>query len=163
MRTAGSRPWTWAARRALAAAAVLLFNGCHTPPRLPPIDTAQPGWRIEQGQALWRPGRKQTELAGEILLATGPDGRALLQFSKTPFPVATARQEGNAWSIAFGAGARAYGGHGEPVPRFVWFQVFRWRAGTPPYGGWERDSKSPDHLRLDRPATGERLELWLQP
>ena len=68
----------------------VLATGCRTAPPLPPADFSAPGWRVQQGQAVWKPSSSRPELAGDLLLATNANGNFFIQFSKIPFPLVTA-------------------------------------------------------------------------
>src|SRR2546430_5175382 len=68
-------------RSLLVVAAALL--GCHTDSP-PPLNLAEVGWKVRKGEAVWRSGPGAPELAGELLVATHPDGRALVQFTRSP-------------------------------------------------------------------------------
>jgi len=92
------------------------------------VDLSAPGWRVQQGQALWRPTKTRSELAGELLLATNANGNFLVQFSKTPFTLATAQRIGDEWRIELGTGDYRRSGHGRPPAGFVWFQLPRFMA-----------------------------------
>src|SRR5262249_4825437 len=104
---------------------VLVGAGCRSMPPLPPSDFSAPGWRVQQGQAVWKPTKQKPELAGELLLATRPNGNFFIQFTKTPFTLATARQADDRWQIDFGAGDHSWRGRGAPPARFIWFQLPR--------------------------------------
>src|SRR5690349_12996809 len=80
-------------------ALLLLTPGCATIPRLPAADLKEPGWTVHEGQAVWKSKRGASEMAGEILVATRPDGTAFVQFTKTPFPFIIARATTNSWQI----------------------------------------------------------------
>ncbi len=145
-------------------AAVLLFlitllaAGCCTAPRLPPADLAGPGWRVQQGQAVWKPASHRPELAGDLLLATNANGNAFIQFSKIPFAVATAQISGGQWRIEFGAGKYARQGRGAPPDRFAWFQLPRALLGGRVGGHWKAGRPTAQSWRLENPRTGETLE-----
>src|SRR2546421_166697 len=65
---------------------ILLFlAGCALLPPLPQANLRDPGWTVREGQAVWKSKRGASDIAGEILVATQPDGRAFVQFTKTPF------------------------------------------------------------------------------
>jgi len=83
--------------------ALELCVSCRTAPPLPAADFSAPGWRVMQGQAVWKPARDRAELAGDLLLATNSDGDVYVQLTKTPFPLASAEVAGDRWQIAFGA------------------------------------------------------------
>jgi hypothetical protein len=59
---------------AAAAGALALASGCAAPP-LAPIDLAEPGWTVRVSAAVWHPPGNAPELAGELLVASHPDGR----------------------------------------------------------------------------------------
>lgn len=148
----------------LTLVALVILAGCRTPDPLPAADVSQPGWRVEHGQALWKPAARKREIAGDLLLATGPGRECLVQFAKTPFPLVTARQTKDAWQIEFGAGARRVGGLGEAPARWVWFDLARMRRGAAARGfGPLADAGNSAHCGLTNATTGERLEVWFTP
>src|SRR3989442_1149973 len=91
--------------------------GCRAVPLLPSVDLAAPGWTVREGQAVWRARREAPEIAGEILMAANPDGRALVQFTKTPFPFVIARTAMDAWQIEMPTQNKRYSGRGQPPAR----------------------------------------------
>ena len=134
------------------------MTGCRSGPSLPPADLTAPGWRVQNGQAVWRPGRTRPELAGDLVLATNLTGSLFVQFAKPPFPLALARVEDDRWQIQFGAGAYSRAGRGQPPPRFVWFQLARALVGATLGRGWRFQHPTPQAWRLENPRTGEWLE-----
>ena len=134
---------------------LLLGAGCQTNSRpLPPVNLAEPGWTLRQGQAVWRSRRDAPELAGEILAASNTDGRALIQFTKTPLPLVCAQltAEGG-WQVELIPQKNLSTGQGVPPARLAWLQLARALNGlsVPPSvefirsqnGGWRllnRDS-----------------------
>ena len=138
---------------ALGAALILAGAGCRTSHPFPQVDVSAPGWRVRQGQALWKPPGKRPELAGDILIATNQNGNFFVQFSKTPFPLVTAAITGADWQIEFGANTYSWHGRGKPPQRFLWF-------GLPA----ALSSNAPDgRLQLSAPRTGETLDVRLFP
>ena len=140
----------------------LLLAGCRTVPLLPPVNLAEPGWRIRQGQAFWRPAANRPELTGDLLVATHPDGRALVQFTKTPLPFIVAQATPDTWQIQFVPENKTYSGRGECPSRLIWLYLPKCLAGQAvknlsfsrlPEGKW----------RLANPLTGEILEGFLTP
>jgi hypothetical protein len=140
------------------ALVVLLCLSCRTLPPLPPADFAWPGWRLQQGQALWKPSRAAPELAGDLLLATNSDGSCVVQFSKTPFSLATAQVADDAWQIVFGDNRHSWRGQGLPPPRFAWFQLPHALAGLEPPRPWRFSRRADNSWRLENARTGEVLE-----
>jgi hypothetical protein len=97
-RTPGQAPLSTITSPTKGAGATLLTH----PPTQAPLFTATGlGWRVQEGQALWQPGRKYPELGGDIVMATHEDGRCLIQFSKTPMALVLAQTTGTNWLIQF--------------------------------------------------------------
>src|SRR4051794_40070814 len=109
--------------RHLIVAALLALAGCRTAPLLPPANLSEPGWRVQQGQAVWKARRTAPEIAGEVLLATGPHQRTLMQFTKTPFPIVVAQTLSNRWEIQFVPERRTFHGRGQPPKYFGWLHL----------------------------------------
>jgi hypothetical protein len=140
------------------ALGLMLGAGCRTAQPLPPADFSTPGWHIQQGQAVWKPSSDRPELAGDLLLATNANGNVFLQFSKTPFPLVTARISGSQWQIEFGADKFSRQGRGVPPDRFAWFQLPRALLGAGPGSHWKFTPPASSAWRLENPHTGETLE-----
>src|SRR4051812_42876755 len=96
---------------------LLLAGGCRSLPPLSPADLSAPGWRVQQGQAIWTPPHHRPELAGDLLFATHTNGNFFIQFSKTPFTLATAASEDGLWEIRFGGDQYTWRGRGRPPSR----------------------------------------------
>jgi hypothetical protein len=147
--------WVWMA--------LLAMSGCVTAPDKTLFAVSGSGWTVQQGQAIWRPGSRHPELAGEIVLAQNPDGRSSLQFTKTLLPVALAQTTGTNWLIQFPPQRLGFRGRGQPPQRFLWLHLAAALAGKtlpdnlhftrPPDGGW----------RLENRRTGEFVEGFLSP
>ena len=135
-----------------------LCAGCGTPVRLPPVDLNRPGWSTQQGQALWQPPRHRPEMAGDLLLATNVNGDFFIQFTKTPFTVATAEVSGGKWQIQFGAQEYHRSGRGAPPHVFVWFELPRALGGATPDAPWKWGRQPGGPWRLENPRSGEMLE-----
>jgi hypothetical protein len=130
--------------------------GCLTMRPLPKADLSQPGWAIRQGQAIWKPGSKSPEIAGELLLATRPDGSSFTQFTKTPFPFAIAQTTSNSWQVDFPPQNRHYAYPGKPPARIIWFQLVNAVTGKPLAKNWSwHDSGTNWELKS---SSGESLE-----
>jgi hypothetical protein len=107
---------------------------------------------------VWKPSRSRPELAGDLLLATNANGGYVVQFSKTPFTLATAQVESGAWQINFGDGKFSWSGHGSPPKRFAWFQLPPAMAAMKPARPWKFTPRSDGSWRLENSHTGEALE-----
>ena len=145
------------------AAFTLLGGGCMTSPDKTLFSTTGPGWTVRQGQAIWKPGLKYPELAGEIVLAQNPDGRSSLEFTKTLLPVALAQTTKTNWLIQFPSQPLGFTGHGRSPQRFVWLQLSaaldgknlpeNYQFTRSPEGGW----------RLENRRTGEFVAGFISP
>jgi hypothetical protein len=142
---------------AVLCLAVGVCVSCRTIPPSPPIDFASPGWRIQQGQAVWKPASGKSELVGELLLATRTNGDLCVQFTKTPFVLVNATFADGRWRMDYLAGNYLWRGIGTPPARFSWFELPRVLAGDEPHRGW-RFTRTNNLWRLERRLTGERLE-----
>jgi len=143
--------------------AVQFCASCRTTRSRPPTDLTAPGWRVQQGQAVWKPTWRRPELAGELLLATRPDGEFLIQFSKTPFPLVVARSAAGQWQIEFGNHDYVRRGRGLPPKRVVWFQLPRYLDGVDPGAEWRSERMTTNRWKLESVRTGETLEGFLSP
>lgn len=138
--------------------AAFLFVSCRSIPPLPPADLSSPGWRVQQGQAVWKPTKRRPELAGDLLFATNTGGDFFVQFSKTPFTLATAQVMNGQWQIEFGSAKYSWRGRGEPSSRFGWLQLPRALAGRSLGRAWQFERSATNLWRLENWRTGESLE-----
>jgi hypothetical protein len=138
--------------------ALLFCCGCSTLPPLPAADLNEPGWQVRQGQAVWKPRPDAPEIAGDLLLATHPDGREFVQFTKT-IPIATAQRSRDGWEVSFGPGGKRYSGRGNPPPRIVWFELADALNDRTISVRWSAQKPEANHLLLS--AKGESLEVFL--
>ena len=136
----------------------VLAAGCRTVLPLPPADFSEPGWRVQHGQAVWKPSSSRPELAGDLLLATNANGNFFVQFSKIPYPLATAQVSGGQWQIEFGADEYSWHGRGTPPDRFAWFQLPRALLAAGVGASWKITCPTSHSWRLENPRTGETLE-----
>ena len=153
-------------RKSLALALVLILAlgvSCRTAPPIAPVDFSAPGWRVLQGQAVWKPDTHRPELAGELLVATNSTGDFFVQFSKIPFPMAVAQSVNKNWRIEFGHGEYVRAGVGLPPGRFAWFELPRILAGAPAGAQWRFEREADNHWKLENRRTGESLEGFLWP
>lgn len=144
----------WAAAAALCIAG---GAGCIAP-RMAPVNVSEPGWQTTETAVVWRPKAGAPELAGELLLATHPDGRRLVQFSKQALPLVTAQMDARGWRISSSLRSGAWGGRGTPTDRVPWFQI----GQLPPVAGgssrWQLEHRPGPVWHLENPRTGEFVE-----
>jgi hypothetical protein len=133
-------------------------SGCLSLSRpLPPVNLQEPSWSVHQGQAVWKFPDSAHDIAGDVLLATGPGERSFVQFSKSPFPLVIGQTTSNRWQVEFPPQHKRYAGPGSPPKRLIWLYLGRVMAGKAPPPSWTwRDSEGT--WRLENPATGEALE-----
>jgi hypothetical protein len=123
---------------------------------LPPQNLNAPGWTVLRGQAVWKQPNN-SEIAGDLVLATNVGGDCFVAFSKSPFIIATAQIEGEQWEIRFGDDKYAWSGGGIPPARFIWFQLPPALLGEQLTDGWKFDGATTNLWRLQNPHTGETL------
>ncbi len=145
---------------ALAVTLVLLLCGCATVGHpLPAVNLKQPGWNVHEGQAVWHLAKAQggREFAGEVLVATRPDGRAFVQFSKSPFTLVIAQENAHQWQVEFPPQNKHYAGRGTPPRRVIWLYLPRVLAGQAPPEDWTWHEDA-SGWRLENHRNGEYLE-----
>ena len=137
----------------------LLSVGCKTASELPQVDLSQPGWRVRQGQAIWKSNRDAPELSGELVWATHRDGQFLLQFLKTPITLVDAQGDDERWRISFPPEGRTFAGRrsSRAADRFAWLYLARALRGEKPAGDWAF-FKHGERWALGSARTGEMIE-----
>lgn len=111
---------------------------------------------MRQGQAVWKPSQDRPELAGDLLLAVNANGDNVIQFSKTPFTLASAQVAEGRWQIELAG--HSWRGQGAPPARFLWFQLSPALAGKVAAAPWRFTGRADHSWRLDNAGTGEFLE-----
>jgi hypothetical protein len=144
-------------------AGLLLFCGCATTTPDNLFTVSGPGWRIEQGQALWTPQHGAPQFGGDIVLATDGNGRSLAQFDKTPLTIVTVQVTPQQWTINFPQGGGFWKGHGSPPTRTVWPYLADALAGKKLPEPLHFEQKPDGNWRLENTKTGEILEGFLSP
>ena len=147
----------------LASWLCLAANGCQTVPPIPPADLSQPGWKVREGQALWRRNRAAPELAGDVLIASRGEDQTFVQFSKTPIPVALAQRTGSHWQIELPTQNKRFAGRGRPPAGLVFIWLPQLLEGRPAPRAWSAETLAEDHWRLSNRNTGESLDVYLTP
>lgn len=162
MQPSNARSLGLALRLALLAMPVLL-GGCQTTPHPPLFVATGPGWRVQEGQALWRPGRELPELGGELVVASHADGRCAIQFAKTPLPLVLAQTTRTHWLIEFPPRRMSFTGGRPPPARFGWLHLAAALAGEPLPASLRFQRKPDGGWRLENPRSGETVEGFLGP
>ncbi|HEU0011162.1 MAG TPA: hypothetical protein VFT34_15195 [Verrucomicrobiae bacterium] len=152
-----------AACRIVAALAALAICCCRSLPLQPPIDFSGPGWNLREGQAVWRPRADADGIAGDLLVATHPDGRSVVQFTKTPLPFIVAQRTPHGWQAQIIPRNKTYSGRGAPPARLLWLHLPEALAGRKPGGEFSFSKRSDGGWLFERRATGESLEGFLEP
>ena len=140
---------------------ILFCVGCRSLPPLAPVNLSDAGWTEREGQAVWRPKKDAPEIAGEIMVAMRDNGRAFVQFTKTPFPFVIARKETNSWQLELPMQKKRYAAPGRPPKRIIWFHLASALTSQPLTKPWSWQEKT-DGWRLENKATGEILEGYFQ-
>ncbi|MCI0747457.1 MAG: hypothetical protein L0Y58_18795 [Verrucomicrobia subdivision 3 bacterium] len=138
--------------------ATVVLTGCRSAGHLPPADLSTGGWRVRQGQAVWKNGG--AELAGEVILAIRP-GASSLQFIKTPLPLVSAQTEGTRWTVHFAADNRTISGRGVPPAELVWVHVAAALSGQVPREPIRFVSDATGNWEVRNSQTGETVSGFL--
>jgi hypothetical protein len=144
-------------------AASLCLVGCRTGGKRDWLSLSGPGWHVEQGQALWRPGRHFPELAGDLVVARGADDSCVLQFSKTPLPLVRAQTTRTNWIIEFLPRQMSFAGRWPPPTRFAWLYLPAALSGQALPPRFRFSKKTEGAWRLENTHSGETLEGYLGP
>ena len=142
---------------------LLSLCACQTVGKLSPIDLAEPGWSVRQGQAVWQMPGKRPALAGELVLALNADGRCFLEFAKVPFPLVRAKCSDAHWEIEFPPQKLGFAGGGLPPKRLAWLHVCRGLAGKQVSAPWRFERRADGTWRLDNSRSQESVEGYLEP
>ena len=153
--------FTLAARPVVAALAALALCGCCSLPLQSPIDFSDPDWNLREGQAVWRPRAGADGIAGELLVATHPDGRSVVQFTKTPLPFLVAQRSADGWQAQIIPRNKSYSGRGAPPARLIWLHLPEALARCSAPDGFRFTTNTSGGWRFERRATGESLEGYL--
>lgn len=147
----------------LLVLATALAGGCRTVPDLGTVDLQGPGWRVREGQGVWTKAAGDAAVAGEVLVATRPDGACFVQFAKPPFTLATARREAGGWRLELAPPGRGTGGVGPAPGGIVWFALADAVRGQAVGSGWRFEPREDSGWCLTNTATGEGVEGFLAP
>ena len=142
-----------------AAMAALILVGCASLSKpLPPVNLQERGWKVRQGQAVWKlPTKGNHDIAGDVLVATGPNDKSFVQFSKTPFPLLIGQTSERHWQVELPPQNKHYAGPGLPPKRLMWLYLPRALEGKPLPPHW-RWTESATDWRLENQKTGEAIE-----
>ncbi len=157
LRTPLPRASLWAALLALA----MFCIGCQTPKSL--FTASGPGWRVQEGQALWRPSRGSPEIGGDLVLARDNNGCCLIEFSKTPMTLVSVQTTRTNWLIEFPPRRMSFIGRSKPLDHFTWLYLYSALCGEPLPAALVFQPKADGGWRLENTRSGETLEGFLAP
>ena len=143
-------------------AGLVFLSGCQTSTQSLFTATGS-GWRVQQGQALWRPQRGLPEFGGDLVLARDDAGRCLMQFDKTPMAILSAQTTSNQWLIKFPQRNYSFSGRGAGSTRFSWLYLPAALDGKPLPKNFQFERKPDGGWRLENSRTGETVEGFLSP
>ena len=141
---------------------LLLFCGCQTSTESLFV-VGGPGWRLQQGQALWRPCQGMPELGGDLVFATHEDGRGFVEFAKTALPMVTAQTTHTNWLVRFPVNQMGFMGRRPLSTRFGWLYLQPALAGQPLPKTFRFQRKADGGWRLENTRSGEMMEGYLSP
>jgi hypothetical protein len=151
-------PRVSAFRSFLIFAMLAWLTACKTAPKAVNLD--ETGWKILQGQAVWRAKEDAPEIAGELVMATNADGRTFVEFTKDPLPLVVGQTTTNSWQIEFVPQNRSFSGRGKPPARLGWLYLAGCTEGLPPPAHWRLQQTHYNRWRMEHPDRGEVLD-WL--
>ena len=137
-----------------------LLSACRTIP-LPPVDLAEPGWKVREGQAVWRSHTGAPDIAGELILATRGAQTNVVQFIKTPLPLIVAQTAGPSWQVHIIPNDKTYSGRGHPPRQLMWLYLPSCLAGKAPPDPWHWTTTVDGNWSLTNWYSGESLEGYL--
>jgi hypothetical protein len=140
----------------------LFLCGCQSPVQSL-FSASGSDWRVQQGQALWRPQRGLPEFGGDLVLARDPSGRSLIQFDKTPMAILSAQTTSNRWLIKFPQRHLSFSGFGPGSTRFSWLYLPAALDGQALPKNMTFERKPDGSWRLENSHTGETVEGYLSP
>ncbi len=155
--------WRGLALRPVLVILPLLLVGCLTAGHKPLFIASGPEWHVQQGQALWKPGRRVPELGGDLVMATDANGRCLVQFSKTPLPFVLAQTTRTNWFIEFPPRHLSFAGRWPPPTRLAWLYLPSALAGDSLPSALRFQRKPDGGWRLENTRSGESLEGYFGP
>lgn len=101
-------------------------------------------------------------MAGDLLLATHPDGRSVVQFTKTPFPFVVAQRTSQGWQAEFPTQNKKFSGRGNPPMRLGWLYLTDSLKGKLPPKSWTFE-RNDTNWRMENKKSGEMMEGFLNP
>jgi hypothetical protein len=153
----------WSRLWLVLLASFVLCSGCRTPRESDLFTTTEPGWRVQEGQALWRPRRSMPELGGDLVVVSHTDGRCVVQFIKTPLALVLAQTSRTNWLIEFPPRQLGFKGRGSPSKRFAWLYLHAALSGEALPRGFEFERKPDGGWRLENLHSGESIQGFLGP
>lgn len=145
-----------------------LVCGCGTLVPLQTMNRGEEGWKLQQGQGIWKGENAADELVIGFALATHPDGRAQLQVFKEILLLATVQIGSSHWVVDEPLRKRRVSGRvvdGEalrPPTREAWLQLVLGLSGSTIDGAWKLERNGTERVLFQNSATGERMELFFE-
>ena len=103
------------------------------------------------------------EFGGDLVLASDVNGRALIEFDKTPLSMVFAQITPDRWLIRFPQRRMGLSGFGRPSKRFAWLYLPAALAGKPLPKRFMFKAKPDGNWRLANIRSGEVIEGYLSP
>lgn len=146
----------------LLLAMVVLSTGCQTSKESLFTVSGQ-GWRVQEGQAVWRPRHGLPELGGDVVMASHADGSCAVEFAKPPLALVVAQTTRTHWLVRFPPRGIGFGGRGRPSARFAWLYLHAALVDEPLPKQFRFERKPDGSWRLENTRSGETVEGYLSP
>ena len=143
-------------------AVLLLSCGCRTTPQNL-FAVSGPGWRVQQGQALWRPANGLPQFGGDLVFAGDTNGCSFVEFDKTPLTLVAAEITPARWQVRFPQQQSFYAGNTPGPTRLIWLYLPAALAGKSLPSPLHFENKPDGGWRLENFQTGETLDGFLSP
>lgn len=141
----------------------MLSAGCRTPQIPTPLNLEDPGWNVQRGQAIWHQRDVGSDLVVEVIFAKQDEGPFFLQVNKETLILSVVHGNLQDWEINMPMERRQLKGSGPLPAHHLWGQLASVLAGRGAAGDWTWNEMEGGGMVLDQGASGDRVEVFLEP
>ncbi len=102
---------------------IMTLAGCRSLPPQPPMNLAEPGWVVREGQATWRAEPGAAAVQGSLMVAMHWSGRNVVQFTTTNGLLVSAQSTTNTWQAQFAGRDTVSTGRGKVPEKNIWLRL----------------------------------------